>query len=91
MTASRRGLAGLVWAVSIFFAVLPVRAEQDAPHPSNSAGGDLSEKLNRSEGVIKPRQNVDPELQVQPPESADKMPVIPPPGTQGGNSDVRPK
>ena len=91
MTAFRRGHAGLVWAVLIYSAALPVRAGQDAPHPSSGAGRDLSEKLNRSEGVIKPGQNVDPGLQVQTPQSSDKMPVIPPPGTQDGNSDVRPR
>jgi hypothetical protein len=75
----------------IFCAAVSVRADPVEQRPSDDPAGNLSEKLERSEGVIKPRENVDPGLHVQPPESADKMPVIPPPGTPEGNRDVRPK
>ena len=50
----------------------------------------LSERLDRSDGVIEPR-NVDPEMRVPPPASADKMPVVPPPGSPGGDPSVKPK
>lgn len=50
----------------------------------------LSERLDRSDGVIRPR-NVDPEMRVPPPGSADKMPVVPPPGSPGGDPTARPK
>jgi hypothetical protein len=50
----------------------------------------LSERLDRSDGVIRPR-NVDPEMHVPPPATADKMPVVPPPGSPGGDPTVKPK
>ncbi len=54
--------------------------------------GNLSERLDKSGGVIAPRGDVDSGMVVQPPNpSAGKMPVIPPPGTPGGNKDVVPK
>lgn len=53
--------------------------------------GTLSQKLDKSEGVIKPPAGVDPEIRVQPPPTGGTMPVIPPPGEPGGNPDVQPK
>ena len=50
----------------------------------------LSEKLDRSEGVICPPLGVDPEIAVPPPDGG-KTPLIPPPGSPGGNPTVRPK
>lgn len=50
----------------------------------------LSEKLARSNGVICPPQRVDPQMeQTAPP--GGRMPVLPPPGTPGGNPQVQPK
>jgi hypothetical protein len=48
-----------------------------------------SDKLARTDGVICP-PNVDPEIRTPAPD-AGTMRVIPPPGTPGGKSDVRPK
>ena len=50
----------------------------------------MSERLDRSDGVIRPR-NVDPEMHVPPPATADKMPVVPAPGSSGGDLTVKPK
>ena len=59
---------------------------------SGSSGGSLSHQLDRSGGVIQPPTNVDPGLtQPAPQVGAHSMPVIPPPGTPGGNPDVKPK
>lgn len=59
---------------------------------SGSSGGSLSHQLDRSGGVIHPPTNVDPGLtQPAPQVGAHSMPVIPPPGTPGGNPDVKPK
>jgi hypothetical protein len=55
------------------------------------AGGSTSSELSRSGGVIKPPADVDPQMKQTPPASGDKMPVIPPPGTPGGNPSVKPK
>ena len=54
---------------------------------SNEALGD---KLARSDGTLCPPSNIDPEIRAPTPE-AGKMPVIPPPGSPGGDPSVRPK
>jgi hypothetical protein len=55
------------------------------------ASGTLSSDLNRSGGVIAPPAGIDPEIKQTPPPTGAKMPVIPPPGTPGGDSAVKPK
>ena len=54
---------------------------------SNDALGD---KLARSNGVLCPPSGVDPEIRAPTPETGDR-PVIPPPGSPGGNPNVDPK
>jgi hypothetical protein len=49
----------------------------------------LSDRLARSDGVLCP-PNVDPDIRVPPP-GGGKMPVIPPPGSPGGDPGVQPK
>ena len=49
----------------------------------------LSDRLARSDGVLCP-PNVDPDMRVPPP-AGGKTPVIPPPGSPGGDPNVRPK
>jgi hypothetical protein len=53
-------------------------------------GTNLSDKLARSNGVICPPGNVDPEIH-EPAPPGGTMKVIPPPGTPGGNPNVQPK
>jgi hypothetical protein len=50
------------------------------PKPGAAApGGTLTDKLNRTDGVIAPPGNVDPEMrQAPPPGAGQNMPVIPP-------------
>jgi hypothetical protein len=50
----------------------------------------LGDKLARSDGTLCPPSNVDPEIRAPTPEGG-KMPVIPPPGSPGGDPSVRPK
>lgn len=50
----------------------------------------LSEKLAQSGGVICPPPHVDPGMKAPTPPGGP-MPVIPPPGTPGGNPNVQPK
>jgi hypothetical protein len=50
----------------------------------------LSDKLARSEGVICPPVRVDPDIE-QPTPPGGNMPVIPPPGSPGGDQSVKPK
>jgi hypothetical protein len=55
-------------------------------------GDNPSEKLDKSGGVIKPSENLDPKMQVHPPDPGPtSTPVIPPPGSPGGNPNVVPK
>ena len=61
----------------------------NARQPDGSAPN-LSEKLERSEGVICPPARVDPEIDVVPP-AGGRTPVIAPPGSPGGDPNVRPK
>jgi hypothetical protein len=49
----------------------------------------LSDKLDQTNGVICP-PNVDPAIKAPTP-NAGKMPVIPPPGSPGGDPTVQPK
>jgi hypothetical protein len=62
----------------------------DAP-----TGPSLSERLDRSNGVIAPpasTANTDPGIvKPAPSTGARSMPVIPPPGTPGGDPNVQPK
>ncbi len=50
----------------------------------------LGDRLARSEGTLCPPSNVDPEIRAPTPEGG-KMPVIPPPGSPGGDPSLRPK
>ena len=50
----------------------------------------LSDRLAQGNGVLCPPGNVDPEMQKPPPEEG-RTPVIPPPGSPGGDPTVRPK
>jgi hypothetical protein len=52
-------------------------------------GETLSERLARTDGVLCP-PNVGPEIKAPTPD-AGRTPVIPPPGTPGGDPTVRPK
>jgi len=61
---------------------------QSPPAPNDNP----SQQLDRSKGVIRPPQSVDPEIQVPPPDpGAQKTPVIPPPGSPGGDPTIQPK
>jgi hypothetical protein len=66
----------------------------DTPTPKGSgtttgSSENLSDKLARSDGVLCP-PNVDPDIK-QPTPNTGKMPVIPPPGSPGGDPSVQPK
>jgi hypothetical protein len=59
------------------------------PGPAPDPRQTLSDKLARTEGVICP-PNIDPDIKITPPDTGT-MPVIPPPGSPGGDPTVRPK
>lgn len=53
-------------------------------------GKNLSEKLAQSGGVLCPPSDVDPAIKAPTPDTG-RTPVIPPPGSPGGDPNVRPK
>ena len=62
------------------------------PATSGSSTEPLSEKLDRSGGVIHPPSDVDPGIRQAPPAiGSQSTPVIPPPGSPGGKRGVNPK
>jgi hypothetical protein len=72
---------------------------QQAPHPGAAApegtttgqrAEPLGDKLARSDGVLCPPAGVDPEIRAPTPDTGN-TPVIPPPGSPGGDSTIRPK
>src|SRR5437588_5131875 len=80
-------IATLAALLSLAYA-LPAAAQGKSSAP----GDNPSDKLNQSRGVIKPGGNIDPKMQVAPPDPGPtSTPVIPPPGSPGGNPNVIPK
>jgi hypothetical protein len=71
----------------------PPEVMEDAPAGTPGAAGSLAEELERSEGVIAPPDpGVDPGLVKPAPDTgAATTPVIPPPGSPGGDPNVRPQ
>ena len=61
-----------------------------SPDLQRPNGKSLSERLARSDGVICPPAHVDPEINAPTPPGG-AMPVLPPPGSLGGDPSVRPK
>jgi hypothetical protein len=70
----------------------PGTAATGAGEPRNptSAPDNLSGRLAQSDGVICPPPAVDPEMKLPTPD-AGRTPVIPPPGSPGGDPSIRPK
>jgi hypothetical protein len=67
---------------------------QKVPEASqdNSPGKTLSGRLNSTGGVIHPPSEVDPGAVKPPPQMPPQStPVVPPPGTPGGDEQVQPK
>jgi hypothetical protein len=57
---------------------------------SETTGTSLSEQLTRSDGVICPPSGVDSDIKARTPEGG-RTPVIAPPGSPGGDPNIRPK
>jgi hypothetical protein len=68
--------------------------EKVAPQDPSSTGstGTLSDKLERSDGVIRPPTGIDPDITARAPDpDPGTTRVIPPPGTPGGDPTLDPK
>ncbi|MFZ0609450.1 MAG: hypothetical protein WBD53_06165 [Xanthobacteraceae bacterium] len=68
----------------------PTDQKACANNAGNSGDNNLSDKLAQSGGVICPPHNIDPAMKAPTPNTG-KMPVIPPPGSPGGNPNIQPK
>lgn len=68
------------------------KIEPKEPSETGSTGGTLSDKLQQSEGVIRPPQTATPDIRVPAPvPEPGTTPVIPPPGSPGGDPQIQPK
>ena len=67
--------------------------EKIEPDPNTTGStGTLSDKLEQSDGVIRPPTTATPDMNVPAPvPDPGTTPVIPPPGSPGGNPRVDPK
>jgi hypothetical protein len=71
--------------------VLPPNAPPAPPERIAPPNTDMSDRLSERKGTITP-PNVDPGMAVMPPANGvGTTPVIPPPGSPGGNQSVVPK
>jgi hypothetical protein len=71
--------------------VAPPSASQPPPEKIAPHQGTLSDQLSDQKGTLHP-PSVDPGINARLPQQAQgSMPVIPPPGTPGGNQAVVPK
>jgi hypothetical protein len=92
-------VAGLLTALLIggsAAADQPVRKQPEQAVPQKvepgSSGSSLGERLSRSGGVIRPPSGIDLGMAQPAPKLAPRStPIIPPPGTPGGNPRVEPK
>ena len=75
-------------------APMPPAPQHGAAAPEGTTTGQraepLSDKLARADGVLCPPAGIDPEIRAPTPETGN-TPVIPPPGSPGGDPTMRPK
>ena len=69
---------------------LPNAGTIDAGQTVGQASQPLGDRLAQSDGVLCPPANVDPAMRAPTPQEGN-TPVIPPPGSPGGDQSVRPK
>jgi hypothetical protein len=69
---------------------MPARCHGAVAPGETTGSANLSDALSRSKGVICPPGGIDPGI-AAPPTGGDVMPVIPPPGTPGGDPSIIPK
>jgi hypothetical protein len=90
MKIARKGRVLLAAAALVI--PLPALADPSEPVPGIDEDRTLSEQLDESKGVIDPPPVGDAEIHAPAPESLPgTTPVIPPPGTPGGDPSIQPK
>jgi hypothetical protein len=68
----------------------PPGVGNNAASNETTGSSTLSDRLSQSKGVICPPAGIDPGISV-PPSGGGRTPVIPPPGTPGGDPSIQPK
>ena len=83
----------LLLGAAVAVGELGVAAAQTPPPATDIGGqnGTLSDKLRDNDGVIHPQGDIDAGLQKPVPRSGGTMPVVPPPGSPGGDPGIVPK
>jgi hypothetical protein len=91
-TTARFSLSALAATLIVSSAApVPASAADSQPcTPQEKSNQTLSEKLDQTSGVICP-PDIDPSMKAPTPKNGGNMPVIPPPGTPGGDPSVQPK
>jgi hypothetical protein len=89
MTRITRLFAAVAFALAIASPAAAQTTDSKACTEQERNNQTLGEKLGQSGGVICPPE-VDPGMKAPTPEGG-KTPVIPPPGSPGGNPNVQPK
>jgi len=72
----------------------PRQAQPATPRDQDQSAdgnGSLSNDLSQSRGIVRPPATGDHSVIEPPSTGPHAMPIIPPPGTPGGNPDVQPK
>jgi hypothetical protein len=69
---------------------MPARPHAPTAPGETNGSANLSDELSRSKGVICPPAGIDPGISA-PPVGGGVTPVIPPPGTPGGDPSIIPK
>ncbi|MDE2362866.1 MAG: hypothetical protein KGM42_09325 [Hyphomicrobiales bacterium] len=83
---------GVIALLAIGGTYVMAQSDTAPPKPQLPPGGSLSEKLEKSNGVVRPPPDVDPKMAKPAPNPhPNSMPVIPPPGAPGGRNDIEPK
>ena len=76
-------------------ATIPEKIAPEEPSSTGSTAGSgatLSEKLERSDGVIRPPEGISPDMSTRAPvPNPGTTPVIRPPGSPGGNPTLDPR
>jgi hypothetical protein len=93
MPAAAVALSAAVFLASILLTPsYAVSEEASEPVPGVDPDKTLSEQLDEDKGVIVPPPVGDEAIHVPAPDpTPGTTPVIPPPGTEGGNPNVQPK
>jgi hypothetical protein len=92
------GVTPVAWAQGPPQPAETLKSESTGPQDPRSTGSvgrsnaPLSDKLERTGGVIRPPADIAPDMAVRPPvPDPGTTRVIPPPGTPGGDQTVEPK